>query len=73
MLIQLAVRGHVSILIPTLITAAHVRLCRVVEHSLAVALGSVQTYLPVCSIVDLALLRHVLACYRLAVMERVLI
>ena len=73
MSIQLAARGHVSILIPTLITAALVRLYRVMEHSLAVALGSVRTYLPICIIVDLALLHHVLACCRLAVMERVLI
>lgn len=71
--IQLAARGHVLILILTLTTAVLVRLCRVVEHSLAVALGSVQTYRPVCSIVDPVPLHHVRACCRLAVVGRVLI
>ncbi|KAJ5426735.1 hypothetical protein N7465_001805 [Penicillium sp. CMV-2018d] len=39
--IRLAARGHVLILILTRTTAVLVRLCHVVEHSLAVALGSV--------------------------------
>ncbi|KAJ5373454.1 hypothetical protein N7517_005460 [Penicillium concentricum] len=72
-LIPLAARGHALILILMPTTAILVRLCRVVEHNLGVALGSVQTYLLVCSIVDLALLRRVLARYQLAVVGRVLI
>lgn len=71
--IQLAARGHVLILILTLTTVVLVPLFRVVEHSLGVALGSVQTYLPVYSIVDLVPLHHVRACCRLAVVGRVLI
>ncbi|OQD67862.1 hypothetical protein PENPOL_c003G09898 [Penicillium polonicum] len=71
--IRLAARGHVLILILTLTTAVLVPLCHVVEHSLVVALGSVQTCLPVCSIVDPAPLHRVRACCRLVVVGGVLI
>lgn len=71
--IRLAARGHVLILILTLYTAILVRLCHVLEHSPAAALDSVQTYLPVCSMVGLAPLCRVLDCCRLAVVEGVLI
>lgn len=72
-LIQLAARGNVLILIQTLTIVALVWRRRVVEYSLGVVMVCVRTCQPPCSIVDLAMLRRVRGCCRLAAVGRALI